>query len=73
MREWSLCSGWRKRWGEEVRRKLDEGRSEAERMAEDARRRIEIQSHEAEKGLEGRIRELAGDIGRRLAGREIRV
>jgi hypothetical protein len=42
-------------------------------MTEEARASIEGQSREAEKGLEGRVRDLAGVIGRRLAGREINV
>ena len=57
----------------EVRRVMDEKRAEAERMTEEARASIESQSREAEKGLEGQVRDLAGVIGRRLAGREINV
>ena len=58
---------------EETRRKLDEKRNEADRMTEDARARIENQSHEARKNLESKVKELAGVVACRLAGREIRV
>ena len=57
----------------EARRVMDEKRVEAERMTEEARASIEGQSREAEKALEGRVWDLAGVIGRRLAGREINV
>ncbi|MFQ5913371.1 MAG: hypothetical protein ACE5JS_09320 [Nitrospinota bacterium] len=58
---------------DEVRRALEERRREAERMTEEARAGIEAQSLEAEAALEGQVQDLAGAIGRRLAGREIHV
>ena len=58
---------------EETRRKLDEKRNEADRLTEDARARIENQSREAREGLEGKVKEIAGAVACRLAGREIRV
>ena len=57
----------------EARRVMDEKRTEAESLTEEARVSIEDQTREVERGLEGQVRDLAAIIGRRLAGREIRV
>ncbi|MFQ5693576.1 MAG: hypothetical protein ACE5IM_11095 [Nitrospinota bacterium] len=57
----------------ENRRAIEEKRSEAERMTEEARAQIERRSREAEQALETQVRDLASAIGRRVAGREIRV
>ncbi len=65
--------GLERQVSEGVRRSLDEKRGEAERMTEEARARVESESRDAEKALEGQVRDLAAAIGRRVAGREIRV